>query len=185
MGWLMIAALVFSAIPPVLLGHAKIRIARTLSDKVLYTDAETNKADWQTSLAGIVGIMGVAAGLWWADAVMAVLISVSILKDGVRGLRIAIVSLLDGAPRKLDSMEIDPDAARIVDRLSGGFRSARVQIRETGRYFRVNVEPEDEPHIPDAMADALMDQASWRLIEVSLAVRDALPEEGEDRDPKA
>lgn len=184
LGWLMIAALIFSVIPPVILGRRKIKIARRLSDKVLYTDAETNAADWQTGLAGVAGILGLAFGLWWADAAMAVLISISVLKDGLQGLRIATVSLLDGAPRKLDSMEIDPDAHSIVHSLRERYRGARIQVRETGRYFRVNVEPEDEPHLPPDMADSLMRDASWRLIEVSIAVRGGWPEEGEDREPK-
>ncbi|MCK5747234.1 MAG: cation transporter, partial [Oricola sp.] len=44
-GWIMIAALAFSVVPPVLLGRRKLQIAKTLHDKVLYVDAETNAAD--------------------------------------------------------------------------------------------------------------------------------------------
>jgi len=36
LGWLMIAALVYSGLPPVLLGRAKMRLAAALHDKVLF-----------------------------------------------------------------------------------------------------------------------------------------------------
>lgn len=46
LGWLMIGAMVVTGIPPVLLGRAKMRLAESLHDKVLYADADMNKADW-------------------------------------------------------------------------------------------------------------------------------------------
>ncbi len=184
LGWLMIAALVFSVIPPVILGHRKKKIAKVLHDKVLWTDAETNAADWQTGLAGIAGIVGIAFGLWWADAAMAVLISLSVLKDGLTGMVISTIVLLDGAPRKLASMDIDPEAERIVAELESRYENARIQVRETGRYFRANIEPEEEPHITDELADEIMGNDSWRLIDVSVGVRSGWPAPGEKRRPK-
>ncbi len=56
LGWLMIAALVYSGLPAVFLGRAKLRLADDLHDKVLYADAQMNKADWMTVTAAIVGI---------------------------------------------------------------------------------------------------------------------------------
>jgi hypothetical protein len=48
LGWLMILALAWSAIPSVFLGRAKLPLATQLDDKVLYTDytdAKMNKAN--------------------------------------------------------------------------------------------------------------------------------------------
>ena len=70
-GWLMIAALAYTLVPPVLLGRAKLKPASELHDKVLYADADMNKADWQTAAAGIVGVLGIGLGLWWLDFVAA------------------------------------------------------------------------------------------------------------------
>src|SRR3546814_9745510 len=58
LGWLMIPALVYSAIPAIILGRMKLPIAASLYDKVLYTGAETNKADWMTEFAAVAGILG-------------------------------------------------------------------------------------------------------------------------------
>ena len=43
LGWLMIAALAWSAIPAMLLGRAKLPLAAELHDKVLYADAKMNR----------------------------------------------------------------------------------------------------------------------------------------------
>jgi cation diffusion facilitator family transporter len=185
MGWIMMGALVVSIIPPVILGQKKRKIARALHDKVLFTDADTNAADWQTGVAGIVGLFGIALGLWWADALMAVLISLSILHDGIRGLQISTISLLDGAPRRLDSLKVDPDAEAMIDRLAARYRGARIQIRETGRHVRITIEPEDSAHIPKHLTHELVDGESWRVIEVALAKRSDWPDPDKPGEPSA
>jgi len=43
----------------VIQGRMKLPIAEKLRDKVLHTDALMQKADWQTGLAGILGIVGI------------------------------------------------------------------------------------------------------------------------------
>lgn len=65
LGWLMIGALGYSTLPPVILGRLKQRPAEALHDEVLVTDAEMSKADWQTGAAGILGILGIL-GIAWA-----------------------------------------------------------------------------------------------------------------------
>lgn len=184
LGWLMIAALIYSVIPPVILGRMKRKAAAKLHDKVLYTDAEMNAADWQTGVAGAAGIAGVALGWWWADAAAALLISLSILRDGINGLRLSIVALLDGAPRKLESGAIDADAQRIRRALEDRYRDVHVQMRETGRYMRVNIEPAEQHHVPEHIADPLMEKDSWRLLDVSVALRSGLPPDSGDADPE-
>ena len=42
-----------------------------------------NRADWLTALAAVVGVIGIGAGLWWADAVAAIVISLEITRDGL------------------------------------------------------------------------------------------------------
>ena len=42
-GWLMIAALAYSIVPPVILGRLKQPVARRLKDKVLHTDAQCRR----------------------------------------------------------------------------------------------------------------------------------------------
>lgn len=183
MGWPMCAALAFSVVPPVILGRKKREVAKRLHDKVLFTDAQTNAADWQTGLAGIVGIVGIAFGLWWLDAAMAVLIALSVLRDGIGQLSVALIGLLDGTPRRLDSAALDPAAERLAEDLRGRYAKAHVQVRESGRYIRASVEPEAAAHLPTPLARALLGEQHWRLLELTLALRRDLPAKDGKRDP--
>jgi cation diffusion facilitator family transporter len=139
LGWLMIAALGYSVVPPVILGRMKLPIARRLQDKVLHTDAMMQRADWMTGLAGIGGIIGIAYGLWWADAAAAGIISFSILHDGLRALRTAAAELVDGVPRRIDGAEMAGDAEALQRALELRFPEGSVRLRETGRLIDAQV----------------------------------------------
>lgn len=139
LGWMMVAAQVYSIIVPFVLGRLKLPLARALNDKTLHTDAQTQKADWMTGAAGIGGVVGIGFGLWWADAVAAGLISFGILHDGIRALRSASAELVDGAPRALDSDDVADDARALHAALSERFPGAEVHLRELGRVIAVQV----------------------------------------------
>src|SRR5690606_22555560 len=83
LGWLMIGVMALIAAPPVFIGRAKIKLARDLHNKVLYADADMNKADWMTAVGSIVGVAGVGIGLWWLDYAAALFIAGGILYDGL------------------------------------------------------------------------------------------------------
>jgi divalent metal cation (Fe/Co/Zn/Cd) transporter len=107
-GWIMIAALTFSAIPPVILGRMKLKLARELHNKTLHADADMNKADWTTAVAAIIGILGVGLGYWWADAVAAGLIALDITRDGLSNMWPATTDLLNERPTTVDGTQRDP-----------------------------------------------------------------------------
>ena len=169
LGWLMIAALAYSVIPPIILGRLKLPVARRLWDKVLFTDAMTQKADWTTALAGIVGILGVGLGFWWADAVAAGFISISILRDGLGELKLAAAELADGTPRALDSDEIAEDARALEEALQGHFPGCKVMMRETGRYIIAHVTGAraPDPALPLEHYWPGSDDTAWRLAGIS------------------
>lgn len=132
-----------------------------------------NAADWQTGLAGILGILGVGCGFWWADAAAAGFISLSILMDGLKSVRTSVVELIDGAPRRMDSGKIDPLVNRVAAKLKAEHGDANVQVRETGRYMRAAIAPHDRPHVSGERAKALIgDDDAWRLIEVAVEQRE-------------
>ena len=79
----MMGAMTLTAIPPILLGRAKIPVAKLLHDKPLYADADMNRANWLTNGAGVIGLTLVAWGFWWGNSLAALLISVDILRDGL------------------------------------------------------------------------------------------------------
>jgi cation diffusion facilitator family transporter len=139
LGWLMIATLAVTSVAPVILGRAKLKLSETLHDKVLYADADMNKADWTTGLAAIVGIAGIGVGWWWADSVAALLISLSILHDGLRNVKGAVGALVDTRARTYDDKEPHPLRARIDDHLAGlpWVAEARSRVRDEGHVFHV------------------------------------------------
>lgn len=166
LGWLMLAALAYSVVPPMILGRLKQPVAERIKDKVLHTDALMQKADWQTGLAGIAGILGIGLGWWWADATAALFISLSIGKDAVGALEQAVAELLDGTPRALDSNALSDDATALIAALKGRFGDVDVRLRETGRYIAAEVDCPSPPTIPTA-GELMGPDAEWRLASLS------------------
>jgi len=135
-GWLMIAALVYSGLPPMVLGRMKLKVARALHDKTLKADADMNKADWLTAGAGIFGIVGIGAGFWWADAAAAGIISLDIVKDGVQNLKRVVADLMDQRPTTIEGEVSDvPEKVRDALQALPWVRWARVRLREEGHVF--------------------------------------------------
>lgn len=165
LGWLMMGALIYSVIPPLVLGRIKQPVARRINDKVLHTDALMQKADWQTGLAAIAGIIGIGLGWWWADASAALFIALSIIKDAISALEQAVAELLDGTPRALDSNEIAADADRLIMALRERFGDVEVRLRETGRYIAAEVDCRSPATVPTG--SELLGEKAWRLASLS------------------
>src|SRR3954452_23082817 len=71
LGWIMMAVLIYSVIPPLVLGRMKLPLAEELYDKTLQVSASLDKGDWLSGIAGAAGMLGIAFGFWWADAAAA------------------------------------------------------------------------------------------------------------------
>jgi len=162
-GWLMIAALIYSIIPPVALGRLKMPVAHAIHDKVLLADATMQKADWLADLAAIAGIIGISFGLWWADAVAAAIISLDVAYDGGSHVLRAMRDLLDQTPRTLDRAEPYPGIGKIREAVLAldWVEQAKVELREEGRLLTGTIYV-----TPRAGADAIE-----RLEEISRAAR--------------
>jgi cation diffusion facilitator family transporter len=173
LGWLMIAALIYSAIPPFILGRMKQPLAQDLHQKALQTDANMNKGDWLTGIAGVLGITGVAFGYWWADAVAAIIISAEILRDGFSDLKNSVAQLMNKRPTDIDGKP-DPTSDKVqheLERLDWVER-ARVRLREdgdvlTGEAFIV---PADESDLLNRLRNAhdVANGVDWRLHDVNI-----------------
>jgi divalent metal cation (Fe/Co/Zn/Cd) transporter len=139
LGWLMIAAMVLTAGPPIWLGRVKMKLAEKLHDKVLYADADMNKADWMTALAAAVGVAGIGLGWWWTDYAAALIISGSILHDGVRNTRAAVSALMDKRAMTYNDDAPHPLARKLDTYLRGlpWTEDARSRIRDEGHVFHV------------------------------------------------
>ncbi len=174
LGWLMIAALIYSVIPPMILGRMKLPLAAELNDKTLHVSAELNKGDWLSGIAGVVGIMGIAFGFWWADAAAAGFISVEIIKDGYVNLRNSLSQLMNRRPSTIEDQEEDP----AIDRLQKALEQlpwvakARVRLREDGDVLtgEAFIEPRDDRELLERMAQAraIVGDVDWRLHDISM-----------------
>jgi cation diffusion facilitator family transporter len=174
LGWFMMAALVYSAIPPFILGRKKLILARELHDKTLQTDADLNKGDWLTGLAGVAGIVLIGFGYWWADAIAASVISFEILRDGVENLRNSVAQLMNKRPSDVSSKEKDPVLDKVEDRLRtlDWVRDVRVRLREdgdvvTGEAFVV---PRDEIDLIGRVEQAgeAAAKVDWRVHDINV-----------------
>ncbi|WP_432547196.1 cation diffusion facilitator family transporter [Kineococcus sp. SYSU DK004] len=184
LGWPMIAALVWSAVPAVVLGRVKLPMAAELHDKVLHADAQMNRADWMTAVAAIIGVLGIGAGLWWADAVAAVVISLDITRDGFRNVEAAFADLIDRiptSPGEQEPLQVIEEVEQHVRSLAW-VREAELRLREHGHLItgEVYVVPEEAgtllPRlVQEAMAD--LQRLDWRLREVVLVLLPELHDE--------
>jgi cation diffusion facilitator family transporter len=133
-GWVMLAALAYSGLPPVILGRLKQPLAEELHDKVLFADAKMNRADWLTASGAAVGVIGIGLGLWWADSVAAIVIGLDIVHDGQRYLRESLSDLMDEHPKTHDEAKPHPVVEQIRQELASvvWIEESAVRMREHG-----------------------------------------------------
>jgi cation diffusion facilitator family transporter len=136
-GWAMMAALIYSAVPAVVLGLKKIPLAKKLHDKILFTDAEMNKADWMTAAAAFLGVLGIGFGIWWADSAAASLISIDIIYDGYGNLKTAVLDLMDRIPLTVDHKRADPVFGKLENFFNelDWVEKAELRLREEGHVY--------------------------------------------------
>jgi cation diffusion facilitator family transporter len=175
LGWLMLAALAYSTIPQVILGRLKQPLAKELNDKVLYADAEMNRADWMTGGAAMLGVVGIGFGLWWADSVAASIISLDIVRDGYKNLKVAVDDLMDKEPTIVGDSRADPLPLWIKNQLMimDWVKDAEVRVREAGHVFtgEAFVVPVDDEDLVGRIerANQHLLHLDWRLHELVIA----------------
>ena len=178
-GWLMIVALIYSVIPPLILGAMKRPLAEKIHDKTLLADADMNKADWLTGLAGIGGVMGIGMGWWWADAAAAGLIGFDILRDGLSNLSRVVFDLMDQAPTRADGSGFDqlPIVAAQVVRALPWVRDAEVRMREEGHTYVGEIfivpHPGEPANAASALAEAerVVRELDWKMFDLVATLR--------------
>jgi cation diffusion facilitator family transporter len=182
LGWLMFPVLLWTIVPLVFLGRAKLEPARQLHDKTLHADAHMNKADWLSGLAAMVGVGGIAVGWWWADAVAAAVISLDIIVDGSRHLGAVCGDLMDRRPRTVDNRAAEALPSRLVTEWKKlpWVEDAQVRMRESGHVFfgEAFLVPVDHRDLMARVEEAqeVAYALDWRLREVAVQLVDALPQ---------
>ncbi|MDQ2676249.1 MAG: cation diffusion facilitator family transporter [Actinomycetota bacterium] len=176
LGYLMIAALLYGAIPPIILGRMKQPLAETLHDKVLNADAAMNRADWLTAFAAIAGIIGIGLGIWWADAAAAIVISLDITRDGFKHVRASVGDLMDDQPATYDEAERHPVIGLLEQELAAveWIEESALRLREQGHLISgdVWVVPAGDgaglPERLEALGERLT-SLDWRVHDLALA----------------
>ncbi|MGM1030456.1 MAG: cation diffusion facilitator family transporter [Actinomycetota bacterium] len=184
LGWLMMSAMALTIPLPIYFGRVKMQLAKELHDKVLYADADMNKADWMTAAGSIVGVAGIGLGFWWADSAAALFIAASILMDGFKNMKAAITDLMDTRATTFDDDEPHPVTAKVDDYLRSlpWMREVGSRVRDQGHVFHVEsfIVPRHgmEPSIAQLVEarDACI-ELDWKVQDIVLVPIDALPEE--------
>ena len=182
-GWPMLAALVYTGVPSVILGRMKHKLAPKLHDKVLWTDSKMMKADWMAESATAVGVIGTGFGLPWLDPLAAAVVSADILHDGATSLKKAVADLMDRRPEKTDETgpEEMPDQVRERLKALPWVDGAAVRMREEGHCFfgEAFVVPRaGTEDLPGKLEEAgkLVRDLDWRMHEIVLQPVPKLPE---------
>lgn len=185
LGWFMVAVMTVTAIGPFFYGHAKSKLAPTLHNKVLYADADMAKADWTSTVASIVGVLGVGIGWWWLDGVAALFISLGIMWDGWRNSRGAVLDLIDQRARTHDDKHVHPLAGEVVELLAAlpWVEAVSVRMRDMGQVFHIEafVVPRRGSVSLARLEDAheRIVRFDWKVQDVQVIPVRELPEEAE------
>jgi divalent metal cation (Fe/Co/Zn/Cd) transporter len=178
LGWLMIVALIYSAIPPVILGRLKIGLAKDVHEKTLYADADMNKADWMTAVAGCLGILGIGAGFWWADSVAAALIAFDVVHDGFVQVKSSLTDLLDQAATTVDHekpIEVTEKLRLALTHLPW-VENADVRLRDEGHVLagEAYLVPSDTADIVTKVRNAtqVAKDTDWRIYDIVVTLVD-------------
>jgi divalent metal cation (Fe/Co/Zn/Cd) transporter len=181
-GWLMLVAVAWTIVPALILGYKKLGISRSLYNKALFSDAQMQKADWTSSAAAVLGVLAIALGIWWGDAVAAGLIALSILRDGYRNLRIVVTDLTDEIPTTVDGSERDPLIGKLEKWLSDldWVDGVEVRLRTEGQvYFgEAFVVPNEQTDLLSKIEEATRGahDLDWRIYDLVVAPVESLPE---------
>jgi divalent metal cation (Fe/Co/Zn/Cd) transporter len=175
LGWPMIAASLFSsALPPFFLGRAMLQPARVMHDKILYSNAEMNKAGWLAATSAIVGVFGIGLGYWWADYVAALVISGLVLHDAYKNTKAAVLCLMDETPKTTDMSADDPAPARVHAYLRDldWVKDVEVRLREEGHVLFGNaaVLPSDRRGLTSKLRKAVegVKSLDWRIYDFTV-----------------
>lgn len=184
LGWLMVAGLAYSVVPPAIIGRLQQKWAETVHEKTIHVDAKMSKADWMTGVAGMVGVLGVGMGLWWADAAAALVIGLDVSKDGFKNLKEATGDLLDRRPISIETGKasgIEEQLEEELERLHW-VKRAGVRLREEGHVLcgEAFVVPHSDHGLSRHLQEAsmLLDKQNWRVQEIVVMGVDALEDHG-------
>ncbi|MBO0847997.1 MAG: cation transporter [Pseudonocardia sp.] len=140
----------------------KRRVGRRIGSVTLQADAHHSRLDALASAGALIGLVLVAAGYRWGDAIAGFAVTVFIIHVGYDVTRDLLANLTDGLDPQLITT-----AEHAATSVTGVF-AATARGRWTGRTLRLDIEVDLDPNIPLRQADALTNM-------VETAVATAVP----------
>lgn len=131
-----------------------------------------NKASWMSGFASIIGVIGIGFGFWWADALVGILVSFSITKDGFTNVKQSIFDMLDEVPKTLDGDKTDPLIVEVKELLlrENWISNACIRLRDEGHVFfgDIAIEIKDKTISPDKLLKLRekLQNFHWRLHDI-------------------
>ena len=142
-----------------LVARYRIRVGREIGSAALVADGLHARTDGFTSLAVVVGAVGVALGVERADPVVGLLISVAILYVLRDAARTVYRRLMDAVDESL----LD-DVERVLRDTEGVLGLGDVRVRWIGHALRAEVEVEVDAGLSLLDAHAVAERAQHRLL---------------------
>jgi cation diffusion facilitator family transporter len=155
-GWAIAGAAV-GIIGNQVVARLKLRIGTRINSATLIADAKHSWLDALSSTGALVGLVGVLAGLKWADAVAGIVVTGFICHVGWEVSTDIVHRLMDG---------VDPDIITTAEELAAdvpGVRHAHARARWTGRTLRVEIEGWLDADTTVAEADQVGQQVADQL----------------------
>ena len=129
----------------------RIRVGRQISSAALIADGYHARVDGFTSLAVVLGALGVFAGFPLADPIIGLLITLAIFGIVWQSARAVFTRMLDGVePEVLDEIE------HTAGHVPGIVRVREAKARWLGHKLRAEVDIEVDPALPVGEADTLV-----------------------------
>jgi cation diffusion facilitator family transporter len=174
LGWIMIPALIYTMIGEYSFGRLKTPYGDELHDTALAADARMNRADWMSGGSAILGVLGIARGWWWADAVAATIIGIEIVRDGIENVSAGMHDLMDEAPEPVGEGDEEDWEKRLRERVAklDWVRDVGVRLREEGNMItgEVFVVPRTTEDLPKRMPELqrVARELDWRFYDLML-----------------
>ncbi len=132
--WWATAILIISMFIDFNRSRALRKTAKATSSAALAADAQHFEADMWSSLAALIGLVGVWYGWQWTDAVAGLLVSIFIATIGWKLGRQTIATLLDKAPEGATV-----DIRKLAEHMSGVLRVEQLRVRPVGSALFVSL----------------------------------------------
>ncbi len=125
-----------------LLARYKISVGKKTKSTALIAEGKHSRADVLSSFSVFVGFIFVEVGYWWADPLIALLISGIIIKMGLEILKSSADTLMDRTDK-----ELAQDISRIVESIEGIEEVKMVTTRGTWRSKVIEVQFSIKPWV--------------------------------------